>query len=100
VIPPFLGLGGPLSADASKGDTGVFINGREIHRQELNYLQRLFGTVNRGRYWLDDRGLVGHEGEPAEFNLRSPEATAGAGTGNYRGYTQRTPFGGTAGDGN
>src|SRR5262245_55030736 len=34
LIPAGLDLGGPLRADASRGDTGVFINGRQLARVE------------------------------------------------------------------
>ena len=34
-IHPGLQLGGPLRADASGGDTGVFVNGRQLHRLEV-----------------------------------------------------------------
>jgi hypothetical protein len=64
-----LDLGGPLRADASRGKTGVFINGREIHRLELAYLQQLFGPVREARYWLNADGDAGFEGGPAQFNL-------------------------------
>jgi hypothetical protein len=93
-IVPGLKLGGPLSTDASNGDTGVFINGREIHRQELTYLQSLFGAVNLGRYWLNGWGIGGYEGGPPLFNLRTAGASAGGG------YTRRTPFGSLGGDSN
>ena len=42
---PGLKLGGALRADASKGNTGVFINGREIHELELLYLQKVLYHV-------------------------------------------------------
>jgi hypothetical protein len=96
-ILPGLKLGGPLRPGASNGDTGVFINGREIHRQELAYLQRLFGTVNRGRYWLNGWGIGGYEGGPAQFDLRAAGRSSGGG---YSGYTRRTPFGSIGGDSN
>jgi hypothetical protein len=64
-----LDVGGALRADASRGRTGVFVNGREVHRLELDYLQRLFGPVRPGRYWLDANGVGGFEGGPAQFNL-------------------------------
>lgn len=96
-ILPGLKLGGLLAADASDGDSGVFINGREIHRQELAYLQSLFGTVNRGRYWLNGWGIGGYEGGPPVFNLR---AAAQSGSGGYSGYNRRTPFGSLGGDSN
>ena len=69
-ISPGLDLGGPLRASASNGDTGVFINGREIHFLELRYLQKLFGHVVQGRYWLNAEGIGGFEGGPPQFNIR------------------------------
>jgi len=96
-ILPGLKLGSPLSSDASNGDTGVFINGREIHRQEFAYLQSLFGTVNRGRYWLNGWGVGDYEGGPPQFDLRAAGKSSGGG---YGGYTRRTPFGSVGGDSN
>jgi hypothetical protein len=92
-----LELGGPLRPSASGGNTGVFINGREIHPTELAYLQRVFGYVIPGRYWLDAQGIGGFEGGPAAFNLFAAAAAAGA-AGGYGGYARRTPFGGIGGD--
>jgi len=65
-----LPLGGSLPADISKGNTGVFINGRELHRLDLEGLKRLVGPVMPGRYWLDGQGYAGQEGGPAIANLR------------------------------
>jgi hypothetical protein len=56
---------GELAADASHGDTGVFINGRELNLMEAITIQRTFGAVYRGRWWLDGRtGNFGLEGNP------------------------------------
>ena len=56
---------GPLAADASKGNTGVFINGREQTAQEVLILSYLARTqVLPGRYWLDGIGNAGYEGNP------------------------------------
>jgi hypothetical protein len=56
---------GPLPANASQGTTGVFINGRQINLVEAAYLQRIFGAVYQGRWWLDGTtGNIGVEGNP------------------------------------
>lgn len=56
---------GPLAANASAGNTGVFINGREINMVEAASLQRTFGAVYQGHWWLDGRtGNFGVEGNP------------------------------------
>jgi hypothetical protein len=63
-----LKMGGPLRADASKGNTKVFINGRELHLIDVIGLQQL-GPVSPGRYWVDAVGNCGYEGGPAFVNL-------------------------------
>jgi len=56
---------GTLSSRASNGNTGVFINGREINLTEAAFFQRVFGVVYRGNFWLDGRtGYVGVVGNP------------------------------------
>jgi hypothetical protein len=75
-----LPLGGPLQPDASMSTTGVFINGREIHTDEVAELLRLFGEVPPGRYWLGADLVGGLEGQPASFDLRAADAAASGGS--------------------
>jgi hypothetical protein len=65
---PGLRLGGPMRPDASRGRTGVFINGRELHALDVAALQRCV-PVARGRYWVLSNGIGGYEHAPASFNL-------------------------------
>ena len=93
-IAPGLPLGGPMSPDASNGQTGVFINGRELPMQDLFNLQQLVGEVPRERYWLDAQGNIGLEGGPALLNLwavsqQSGYAGAGGGGGSGGGGSYR-----------
>jgi hypothetical protein len=69
-----LPLGGPLQSDASMSDTDVFINGREIHMDEVAELMRMFGEVPPGRYWLGADLVGGIEGQAASFDLRAAAA--------------------------
>ena len=66
---PGLAVGGPLKANASNGQTGVFVNGRELHAYDVMQLRKLIGTVYQGRYWLDAYGNAGYEGGPVLVNL-------------------------------
>jgi len=61
---PGMRLGGPLPADASRGDTGVFINGRELPLADVVGLQQINVPVARGRWWVDSGGNFGVEGTP------------------------------------
>jgi hypothetical protein len=100
-IVPGLQLG-PLAADASVKAfwqrTFVFVNGREIHPREYAYLYKLFGNVNPGRYWLNSRGVAGHEGGPPQFDLRAA-AMARAAPPAGGGHGRRGAFGNTGSDG-
>ncbi|MGH9884726.1 MAG: hypothetical protein ACREBE_04320, partial [bacterium] len=51
---------GALSSRASNGNTGTFLNGREINLTEAAFFRRIFGVVYRGYFWLDGRtGYLG-----------------------------------------
>ncbi len=81
-IPPRLNLGGPLWRQASKGNTGVIVNGRELHWLDVAALRGYGIPVRRGRYWLNAMGVGGYEGGPPLFNLaqlarRRPPARQG-----------------------
>jgi hypothetical protein len=75
-----------MSAGRSKpmppnGNTGVFVNGRELHIMDVVAL-RQFMPVYAGRYWCDANGNGGFEGGPALWNvwqLAAAEAVAGHG---------------------
>jgi hypothetical protein len=67
-ISPGLAFGGPLRADASGGNTGVFINGRELHLMDVQALMQIV-QVQRGRWWMDAQGNFGPEGGPVWGNL-------------------------------
>jgi len=73
MLPAGLGLGGALPANASGGGDGtltnVFINGRELHPQDVYALQQLVGAVYEGRWFVDAYGNFGQEGGPVLGNL-------------------------------
>ncbi len=86
---PGLRLGGPLRADASRGTSGVFINGRELTRGEKSYLEQACRTpVYPARYWVNAYGIGGFEGAPPSFNLGLCGHAGGQGRG--RGSSTRT----------
>jgi hypothetical protein len=69
-IAPGLALGGALRPDASRGDTGVFVNGRELHRRDVQAVERCIQSrAVPGRYWVEASGIGGHEGGPPTFDL-------------------------------
>jgi hypothetical protein len=69
-ISPGLHLGGPLRADASRGTSRVFINGRQLTTGEKVYIELACRTpVVPGRYFVNALGLGGIEGGPISFNL-------------------------------
>jgi hypothetical protein len=64
-----LDLGGSLQADASDGETQIFVNGRELHLYDALALQRVTGPIVPGRYFITAHGLAGLEGGPPLWNL-------------------------------
>jgi hypothetical protein len=104
MLPAGLELGaGPLRADASAGNSGVFINDRQLQLGEVMALQQLLGAVMPGRYWMDGVGNCGYEGNPMPVvNLMQLAAArqmqaAGAGMGPmYGGNFHRNDNLGTA----
>jgi hypothetical protein len=67
-IHPGLQVGGPLRRDASRGRTGVIVNGRELHALDVAALQRCVRVIP-GRYWVLANGVGGVEHGPPQFNL-------------------------------
>lgn len=73
-----LALGGALRADASRGDSGVFINRRQLTQGEKRYLEQLCQTpVLPARYFVLANGLGGLEGGPPSFHLGQCPGLAG-----------------------
>jgi hypothetical protein len=69
-------VGGKLAADASGGGSGIFVNGRELHPQDVQQLDALFALFGTrtlpGRYWADAQGNFGTEDPPRLLgNLRA-----------------------------
>lgn len=59
---------GTLSADASRGRSGVYLNGRQLPVGELMLYSVLLGPIVPGRYWLDGAGNIGIEGMPVALS--------------------------------
>ena len=81
---PGLPLGGRLPANASGGGsgrlTGIFVNGRELHSDDVQALIALYGQAWPGRWWVDGFGNFGAEGGPPLGNLRQAAAASRGGS--------------------
>ena len=77
-----------LRADASRGRTNVWVNGRRLPTEDLRAVEALTGPVEPGRYWLDAYGNAGREGGPAVVNLFQLAQVAGGGNAFYRSDTR------------
>jgi hypothetical protein len=84
-ILPSLDLGGPLNPDCFGGNTGVFVNGRHLHAQDVYLLYQITGVIIPGRYWCDPYGNIGFEGGPALLNLYSAAQARFGGGGQRQG---------------
>ena len=81
-----LALGGTLASDASRGTSGIFINGRQITAGEKAYIEVLCQRpAQPGRYWIMANGVGGFEGGAAFFDLSQcpgvPHQQSGGGGG-------------------
>lgn len=85
-IPSNLKIGGTLKANASRGNTGVFVNGRQLPLADVRALQRIINVVP-GRFWLDDKGNGGYEGRYSTFNLKYLERQKGGSSFYRNSYT-------------
>lgn len=85
VLAAGLRIGGRLKSNASRGRSGVFVNGRQLTHGEALALRRLVRRLPRGHYWLDRHGNAGRVGGPALVNLRRlyRKATRPGKRGNY-----------------
>jgi hypothetical protein len=68
VIMPGLNLGGPLAENASNGNTGIFINGRQLHQRDVWVLRQIMIPLP-GRYWMNASGTFGYVGGPPIGNV-------------------------------
>ena len=69
---------GALAADASQGNTRIFLNGRELPQAEVLVFGSLIGPILPGRYWLDGQGNYGYEGMALAVGNLYVMAVAGA----------------------
>jgi len=80
----------PLQADASGGDTNIFLNGRQLNLAEATFWRAVLGEgFGQGRWWLSGTGLVGVEGNRTPLANVAPTIAA---------IVQQTQSAGASGD--
>jgi hypothetical protein len=87
---------GNLDRNASNGNTGVFVNGRELPQSEWAVWSQLLGyIIQPGAYWLDGNGNAGYEGNPipTENLYMAAQRNAYRGSGSGGDNTWSTWFG-------
>lgn len=74
---------GALDPECSDGNTGVFVNGRNLPNLEWMLWSRILGAaIHPGRYWLDANGDAGLESNPMPLvNFVQAAAASAGGTG-------------------
>jgi hypothetical protein len=55
---------GPLLPDSSRGNTGVFINGRQVDQDEAKFSSAILGSFVPGNWWMDSNADFGQVGSP------------------------------------
>jgi hypothetical protein len=85
---------GVLNRNASAGNTGVLINGRELPQAEWGVLSYVIGYyVQPGSYWMDSQGNVGYSGNNTPvlnlFVLARQNGYSGKGSGGDNFWSSR-----------
>lgn len=89
---------GALRRDASNGNTGVILNGRELTEMEVEYLESILQVERQpGEYWLDAYGNLGFAGSDQPF--ANVYATSGSGSSNSYVWSSSATGAGAGGQG-
>jgi hypothetical protein len=94
---------GVLSRNASAGNTGVLINGRELPQLEWAVWSYIVGNyIQPGSYWFDSKGNVGYAGNNTPvlnlFVLAQKNAYSGKGSGGDNFWSTRFSAGNSNSD--
>jgi hypothetical protein len=78
---------GPLSRNASNGNTGILVNGRDLTMPEANSLNQLLGGyLEAGSYWLNAKGDFGAQGYQPVANIYANLQAMNAGSSGNQGW--------------
>eukprot|EP01094_Clydonella_sp_ATCC50884_P020393 TRINITY_DN4232_c0_g1_i2.p1 TRINITY_DN4232_c0_g1~~TRINITY_DN4232_c0_g1_i2.p1 ORF type:complete len:272 (-),score=23.77 TRINITY_DN4232_c0_g1_i2:180-995(-) len=62
--------GGEMARDCSGGDTGIFLNNRELHELDYSALAAMGVVLSAGEWWADADGNIGQKDNAApSFNI-------------------------------